>query len=105
VKPCIVCGEPSEQPRCPEHRTDYKPPAAARGYDAKWKRLSRRARRAQPWCSDCGTTEGLQTDHSPGAWQRKTRGLEVRLCDVDVVCGPCNRARGAARGVTARPGG
>ncbi len=51
----------------------------------------------QPYCSDCGATEDLQCDHSREAWKRKTAGKPIRLKDVDVVCGPCNRARGAAR--------
>ena len=28
----------------------------------------------------------------------KAEGKAIRLADVDVVCGPCNRRRGAARG-------
>jgi 5-methylcytosine-specific restriction enzyme A len=63
--------------------------------------LSRRARRLQPFCTDCGSTEDLQTDHTPEAWKRKAAGKPLRLADVEVVCGPCNRARGAARGTTA----
>lgn len=72
--------------------------AAQRGYDAAWERLSRRARRLQPFCSDCGRTDTLTTDHSPQAWERRARGLAVRLEDVDVVCRQCNTERGAARG-------
>ncbi len=99
LRPCIECGEPSEAAHCPEHARPPSPKAsaAARGYDAAWNRLSRQARRLQPFCSDCGTTEDLQADHTPEAWARKAAGKPVRLADVDVVCGPCNRARGAAR--------
>lgn len=99
LRPCIECGEPADGPRCPEHARPSSPkaPAAERGYDAAWARLSARARRLQPWCSDCGATEGLQCDHTPEAWARKAAGKRIRLQDVDVVCGPCNRARGAAR--------
>ncbi len=99
LRPCITCGEPIDGARCPEHAQPSSPkaPAAERGYDAAWARLSRRARRLQPWCSDCGATEDLQGDHSPQAWARKAAGRPIRLCDIDVVCGPCNRRRGAAR--------
>jgi 5-methylcytosine-specific restriction enzyme A len=96
--PCLTCGEPCAGPRCPQHTTDPKPGARARGYGAQWDRLSKRARRMQPWCSTCGATEGLQADHSVMAWHRVAMGLPVRLEDVDVLCGPWNRARGAARG-------
>lgn len=69
-----------------------------RGYDERWRRLSERARRVQPFCSDCGRTDELTTDHSPRAWQRRELGLTIRLEDVDVVCAPCNTERGPARG-------
>lgn len=100
LRPCITCGEPSDGPRCPEHTRDWRPkaPAAERGYDAAWERLSRRARRLQPWCSDCGATADLQLDHLPIAWERKAKRLRIRLgLDAQVVCGRCNRRRGAAR--------
>lgn len=99
---CLQCGEPSDGPRCPEHTVDTKASASARGYDAAWTRLSKRARQLQPFCSDCGSTEDLQADHLPEAWARKATGKPIRLKDIDVVCGPCNRARGAARGPSTR---
>lgn len=98
LRPCLVCSEPTEGPRCPEHTLDTKPSARARGYDAQWHKLSRRARRLQPFCSSCGAVDDLQADHTPEAWARKASGKTIRLQDIDVVCGPCNRARGAARG-------
>lgn len=115
--PCMDCGEPTKDgTRCSDcataharvqtvaqrTRPDRKAPAAARGYDSAWRRLSERARRLQPFCTDCGTRQDLQADHSPEAWERKERGLPIRLEDVDVVCGACNRKRGAARGRRAR---
>lgn len=104
LKPCIDCGEPSDGPRCRLHRPPEKS-RRERGYDAAWDRLSRRARRLQPFCIDCGATDDLQGDHSPQAWQRREQGLPIRLCDIDVVCGPCNRRRGCARpGRTQRVG-
>lgn len=103
LKPCLDCGEPTDRARCPEHTHDDAPKAAAtaRGYDWTWTKLSRRARKLQPFCTDSGSTEDLQADHSPEAWERKAAGKPLRLTDVAVVCGPCNRARGAARGTTA----
>lgn len=99
-KPCIVCGEPSPSPRCAEHALPSRPKAQSReqlGYDDTWRALSRRARRLQPWCSDCGTVEDLTADHSPEAWRRREAGLVIRLTDVDVVCRSCNSRRGRAR--------
>lgn len=96
--PCFECGEPTEASRCPEHRRqDHRGSATERGYDAAWHRLSKRARKVQPWCSDCYTTDDLTTDHSPEAWARKQAGKGIRLRDVDVLCRSCNAKRGRAR--------
>lgn len=95
---CAVCGELSEDAHCPEHRAPAKSNAStAKGYDAAWQRLSKQARREQPFCSSCLTTTDLTTDHTPEAWARKARGLPIRLQDVDVLCRSCNAAKGAAR--------
>lgn len=87
LRPCLDCGEPSGSTRCTVHR----------GYDSDWERLSKKARKLQPFCTDCGATENLQADHSPEAWARRAAGKAIRLKDIDVVCGPCNTERGQAR--------
>ncbi len=102
LRPCLTCGEPTDGPRCGEHTVDPKPSARKRGYTTSWDRLSRKARKLQPFCTDCGATTDLQCDHTPQAWERKNAGKSIRLQDIDVVCGPCNRARGAARGQNPR---
>lgn len=106
MRPCLTCGEPSDGRRCPEHTVDTKAPATDRGYDWAWTKLSARARRLQPFCTDCGATEDLQLDHTEDTWARKAARKTIRLQDTGgVVCGPCNRARGAARGPSATRGG
>lgn len=102
LRTCLDCGEPCDGPRCPQHTLDAKGTATQRGYDAAWDRLSRRARKLQPFCLTCGSTEELQTDHTPEAWARKAAGKPIRLLDVQVLCGPCNRDAGAARGPSTR---
>lgn len=101
LRPCIECGEPTDSERCTDHKLKspggIKAAAYERGYDHAWRKLSERARALQPFCSDCGSTEDLQTDHSPRAWARKAAGKVIRIKDVDVVCGSCNRRRGSAR--------
>ena len=96
-RPCASCGEPSPGTRCPDctvereaRVTERKGSATARGYDARWQRLSARARRMQPFCTDCASTDDLTADHL--VWPART------LADVDVVCRPCNSKRGATRG-------
>lgn len=104
LRPCLDCGTPTAGPRCTEHQLPdrhhrpNKPSAKSRGYDHTWTKLSKRARRLQPFCTDCGATDDLQADHLPQAWERKAAGLPIRLTDIQVLCGPCNRAAGAARG-------
>lgn len=112
---CAECGSPYEMDgigRCEEcrPRRDYgterkifpsrrdRSNRHAHGYDNEWQRLSQRARRRQPWCSDCGSPDDLTADHSTEAWRRKQSGKSIRLRDVDVVCRSCNSTRGAARG-------
>lgn len=104
LRPCLDCGEPSAGSRCPAHwserqsrRDGRRGPFRARGYDAGWRRLSGEARRAQPWCSDCGGREGLSVDHLPGAWEKRARGERLTLVDVEVVCISCNSKRGPRR--------
>lgn len=100
--PCIECGEPAESTRCPDcnrrqQRERQRPDFRARYGGARWDRLSKRARRLQPFCSDCGTTERLTCDHLPAAWERLDAGKVIRLLDVDVVCQACNNRRGSSR--------
>lgn len=90
MKACVECGEVTNESRCPEHR--YANP-----YDAAWRRLSRKARKLQPFCQLCGNTDELQLDHTPQAWDRWIAGKKIRLADVRVLCGPCNRDAGQAK--------
>lgn len=110
--PCQTCGELTHGNYCTNCNKTYerrrtrarqrtntpKPPPHKRGYDYNWQKLSKRARLLQPWCSMCGTQNDLQADHTPEAWQRKAQGKPIRLQDIDVLCGDCNRKAGAARG-------
>jgi len=92
---CITCGEPSPRRYCAEHtRHAPKQSASQRGYDARWQRLSKQARRLTPWCADCGTSDDLTGDHL--RWPART------LADVEVVCRSCNSKRGASRGDNVR---
>ena len=98
AKPCIICGTPSPGSRCDEHQLREPRTKTERGYGWHWDQLSRRARRLQQFCTDCGSVEDLQLDHLPSAWERKAKGLRIRLgTDAEVVCRACNVKRGCAR--------
>jgi 5-methylcytosine-specific restriction endonuclease McrA len=105
-RPCIGCGDviPSGSLCADGRPRDRKVSARTRGYGTAWDRLSKRARRLQPWCESCGAVDDLQADHTPEAWERKAAGKPIRLHDIRVLCGPCNRAAGAARGIAATRG-
>lgn len=106
LKPCLICGEPSPNSRCEEHRIKDKrkrPSATQRGYDYKWQKLSTKARQMQPWCTDCGATQKLTVDHSKAAWDKAQSGQTLTLKDFGtgllfVRCVKCNKAAGDARG-------
>lgn len=99
-RPCLDCGEPTDATRCEQcrPRDPQLKSTRERGYGTTWRKLSERARRLQPWCTDCGTVNDLTADHSPEAWQRYEAGKTIRLDDIEVVCRPCNSRRGKARG-------
>lgn len=97
LKPCIVCGELSEQSRCPDHKPA---PRAGRRTDtstASWKRLAKRAKRMQPFCLFCGATSDLQLDHKAEAWHAITNGKAVTLAMVQVTCRRCNVQLGSSQ--------
>jgi hypothetical protein len=97
------CGElfqptQREASRCPVHARDHERETEAR-YPHRWRVFSRECIRRQPWCTDCGTTLDLTTDHMPGAHERVRRRLPLRPgVDGEVVCRSCNARRGPAEG-------
>jgi 5-methylcytosine-specific restriction enzyme A len=96
--PCLDCGNPTlHRPRCPECRRARQrqlKKRANKAYDGQWRKLSKRARSLQPWCSRCGATNNLTADHvHPLARGGKTRNLKLGV-DVDVLCNRCNAAKG-----------
>lgn len=94
-RPCIGCGDviPSGSLCADGRPRDRKVSARTRGYDTAWDRLSKRARRLQPWCESCGAVDDLQADHTPEASERKAAGKPIRLHDIRVLCGPRSRCR------------
>lgn len=102
---CDECRPPRERTVALVMRERNRPQHRGAGYGAVWDRLSKRARKLQPFCSDCGRTDDLTADHSPEAWARQQAGKAIRLEDIDVVCRRCNSERGPARGpeAVARP--
>ena len=88
-RPCVDCGVVVRAARCvncARVRERKRPSRLDRGYDAEWRKLSKAAREAQPWCSICKSTKDLTADHiQPLA----DGGLSV-WSNVQVLCRRCN---------------
>lgn len=99
LRPCLKCGLPSPETYCPDHTPT---PTRTDTSEWQWMKLSRKARRLQPFCLICGDTSDLQLDHSPRAWARKRAGLPIRLLDCQVLCRTCNVEAGSSKPGSAR---
>lgn len=92
TRPCVVCGVLSKAARCAKCAQDYnrgRPSAAQRGYDAKWRKLSKQLRQSQPWCSWCGSAADLTVDHILPLVYGGTNDL----VNLRVLCRSCNSTR------------
>ena len=96
---CLECGELSDGPRCDEHKLTQKPRKRTkfRSNPTRWKKLSARLRRMQPWCSSCGASDDLTVDHIIPYSERPD--LAYDITNLDVLCRRCNSAK-STRGVT-----
>jgi len=96
LKPCLVCGSLSHEPRCPTHRVN-RPSSTARGYDSRWRRRAKAQVRAVPLCEcqgcgihagQCGSQSDLTADHI----HPLARGGSAD--DVlQTLCRPCNSSK------------
>lgn len=93
---CDECKQ--QQRRETERQRDRGKTTTELGYGHRWQQLSKRARRQQDFCSDCGSTDDLTVDHSMEAWRAHEQGKTITLDMLDVVCRRCNGERGPARG-------
>src|SRR5690606_15527647 len=92
-KPCLVCGELSKESRCSEHRitrTSREGHAAYKN-NARWKNLSKKLRKLQPWCSECGATDDLTCDHIIPVKERSD--LTYATENIQILCRSCNGSK------------
>lgn len=79
LRPCLEPGCPNltRTTRCPacESRHQSARNRARPQYAGSWPRLSRQARKSQPWCTRCGATADLTLDHETGT-------VECRSCNA-----------------------
>lgn len=93
-RPCIDCGDliptGSRCPDCQPKRTTTKT-RRERHRPAAWDRLSKRLRRASPFCEFCSATDDLISDHIIPISEDPTLALEPLNCRV--LCRSCNARR------------
>lgn len=85
LRACIDCGAPSSRARCPAHVRARKRTRNANTIRA------RAVIAAQPWCSDCGSTTDLTSDHVVPLARGGTNAGHQRT-----LCRRCNSRRGGA---------
>lgn len=94
ARPCIRCGEPiTFGSYCGDCKPDRKPSDhVAWKNNGKWKNLSAKARKLQPWCLDCRATTDLCADHIiPFSVAPE---LAHSIENLTVRCRSCNGRRG-----------
>lgn len=83
-RPCLDCGAITQNgTRCPTHyrethRRRNQDPKRRALYGGHHAALSRAARKAQPWCSICGSTQNLQWDHEHAQVECRDHNLSHR---------------------------
>lgn len=94
LRPCLACGEPTGESRCTDCTLPSTKPRdrVTRQNRGRWKRLSKRLRQLQPWCSACGATADLTVDHRVPL---EDGGDPYDLDNLDVLCRPCNSRKGS----------
>lgn len=93
-RPCLGCGcLIGRGSRCgpctPKRKRPHGHPHTNTG---RMKRLSQAVRKAQPWCLDCGTRDGLTADHIIPISERPDLAHEP--LNLTSRCRSCNGRRG-----------
>jgi 5-methylcytosine-specific restriction endonuclease McrA len=93
MKPCIVCGAPSNGPRCPNHQTpNTRPNPARRGYDAQWRKTASAVlKRDHSICHICGRPGATSVDHITP----KAKGGTDHMTNLAAAHIACNSQKGA----------
>lgn len=98
------CPELTIDNKCDEHKaTDQRPNAAARGYDARWRRNRKRYLQAHPQCALCPRLSQVP-DHWPTS---RSDLVAAGVTDPDAwhrlrpLCTPCHNSETARH----QPGG
>jgi 5-methylcytosine-specific restriction endonuclease McrA len=93
-RPCVDCQVVTRSARCTNCqrlKDRARPTPTQRGYDSKWRKLSREFRNAYPYCFKCGSTKDLTTDHIVS----KKNGGQSIWSNLQTLCRSCNSIKGS----------
>ena len=95
-KPCVDCGVIVRATRCLQCqriKEKARPTRGDRGYDYKWRKLSKLLRAAHPYCARCGSQKDLTVDHIVPLVDLDP-SLRYELGNLQVLCRKCNSEKG-----------
>lgn len=95
-RPCVDCGAVTRATRCIECqrvRDRQRPSRLDRGYDYRWRKLSKQLREIHPFCKQCGATKDLTVDHIVPLVDLAPE-LRYEISNLQVLCRRCNSSKG-----------
>lgn len=95
-RPCVDCGVIVRASRCKpcgRVRERARPSRSDKGYDYKWRKLSKQLRAIHPWCKQCGATKDLTVDHIIPLVDLDP-SLRYEISNLQVLCRKCNSEKG-----------
>ena len=95
-RPCVDCGTIVRDVRCLQCKRIKERGRLSRldrGYDYKWRKLSKQLRAIHPWCKQCGATKDLTVDHIIPLVDLDP-SLRYEISNLQVLCRKCNSEKG-----------
>jgi 5-methylcytosine-specific restriction endonuclease McrA len=95
-RPCVDCGTVVRDVRCLQCKRIKergRPSRLDKGYDYKWRKLSKQLRAIHPWCKQCGVTKDLTVDHIIPLVDLDP-SLRYEISNLQVLCRKCNSEKG-----------
>lgn len=95
-RPCVDCGTIVRAARCAQCqriKERQRPSRLDRGYDYRWRKLSKQLREMHPFCKQCGATKDLTVDHIVPLVDLHPE-LRYEISNLQVLCRRCNSTKG-----------
>jgi 5-methylcytosine-specific restriction protein A len=95
-RPCVDCGvivRASRCGNCKRIKERGRVSRLDRGYDYRWRKLSKQLREMHPFCKQCGVTKDLTVDHIIPLVDLSPE-LRYEISNLQVLCRRCNSTKG-----------